>query len=794
MRNCEESAVSSWENLKNGRARRANSDEEYEGMQTRTETIFRNYVLDDFQKEAIDYLMDGHSVLVSAPTGVGKTLIADYLIARAIAEGKRVIYTAPIKALSNQKYKEFKEWYGAEKVGIITGDVVINSEADVTIMTTEIFRNMLQQEKEELFGLSHVVFDEIHYLSDESRGTVWEESIIFMPPEIRLLGLSATIPNAHELAAWISEIKGHEVKVVQKTDRIVPLEHRVFHPLTGITTLNKLYKVWSRQQKQNNETETRSPAARRQQALSHLDLVRAVQERDGLPCLYFVFSRMQCELKAMELSEKANFLSVSEQEQVDAVVAQIIEKYALENWPTIHRLKYIFRRGIAFHHAGLLPALKELVEILFGMNLVKVMYATETFAVGINYPVRSVCFDAPTKWDGVSFRPLTTLEYFQMAGRAGRRGIDERGYVYILADLDRYRREEFPSTDPRQIEKLTSRFNLSYNSVLNLFKNHERSEISVILNQNFATFQARNAKIQLKERLLQVRLESGKLREELCADWGSLVCPQARALAKKRLRKQERKIKYIKGRAGRAAVAREIADLKAALSSVAARNCSLEQQKHCVQRVEFYENLYHEQLGLEERASSLRVADRFEEDLVAKAGILAELNYLTEDGTLLPRGEFAARIYAQELLLTEMYFAGYFHEWDEDQINAVMVAVDYEPRKLERLPRSSSLPFDQKPIKKIIRELVYRYGVDEREIRFFPSLSPLAYRWSQGCDFFELLNYTELQEGDIVTAFRRAIDLTRQIRTACLEEDPMLASKLKNCMNKMDRDLVEINL
>jgi superfamily II RNA helicase len=178
-------------------------------MRARTEISFRNYLLDDFQREAIDYLLDGYSVLVSAPTGVGKTLIADYLIAQAIAGGKRVVYTAPIKALSNQKYKEFKDWYGEEKVGIITGDIVINSEAEVTIMTTEIFRNMLQQEKKELEGLSHVIFDEIHYLADESRGTVWEESIIFMPAGIRLLGLSATIPNARELAAWITDIKGH---------------------------------------------------------------------------------------------------------------------------------------------------------------------------------------------------------------------------------------------------------------------------------------------------------------------------------------------------------------------------------------------------------------------------------------------------------------------------------------------------------------------------------------------------------------------------------------------------------
>ena len=165
------------------------------------------------------------------------------------------------------------------------------------------------------------------------------------------------------------------------------------------------------------------------------------------------------------------------------------------------------------------------------------------------------------------------------------------------------------------------------------------------------------------------------------------------------------------------------------------------------------------------------------------------------DGVLLPRGEFASQIYAQELLITEFYFSGFFHEWDEDQINSIIVAVDYEPRKGERIPNQNLLPFAQRPIKNIIKELIYRYGVNEYEVRFFPSLSPLAYRWSQGCEFFELLNYTtDLQEGDIVSAFRRGIDLLRQIRAACLEEDPMLAAKIKNCISKMDRDLVEVNL
>src|SRR5690554_505905 len=419
------------------------------------------------------------------------------------------------------------------------------------------------------------------------------------------------------------------------------------------------------------------------------------------------------------------------------------------------------------------------------------MYATETFAVGINYPVRSVCFEAPTKWDGVSFRPMTTLEYFQMAGRAGRRGIDKRGYVYILADLERYRRHDFPSTNPNHIEELVSQFNLGFNSVVNLFKNHSRGEISVILNQNFATFQARNDKVILENRLKRLNGEMNTIQDVICEDWGNLSCPKARETALRQLRKKERRLKYIRGRRAKDSISREVKELKSALSSLEQRECPQEAQVRCGKRVKRFEELYKERISLEERVSSMKVAGRFEADLEAKLAILEELDYL-RDGELLPRGEFASQIYAQELLITEIYFMGFFHEWDEDQINAVIVGVDYEPRKGERVPKN--LPYDLKPIKKIIRDLIYRHGVDERQALFFPSLSPLAYRWSQGWDFMELLKYTELQEGDIVSAFRRGIDLLRQIRVACMKEDQYLAGKIKNCLDKMDRDLVQVNL
>ena len=452
---------------------------------------YRDYILDDFQVEAINHLNEGVSVLVAAPTGVGKTLIADYLIDRAILRGERIIYTAPIKALSNQKFKEFKALYGAERVGIITGDVVINPLADVAIMTTEIFRNILHQELGRLNGITHVVFDEIHYLSDEDRGTVWEESIIFMPEGMRLLGLSATIPNAEELAAWIAEIKSHQVAVVRKATRSVPLQHHLFERQLGATTLPEIKRHLAQPEQEG------APYQLERRATRHLDLIRHVGKIGGLPCLYFVFSRRLCEEMAYETAAQRSFLSPDETVTVERLVEDLYTQYDLHTLKHLGRVKGLLARGVAFHHAGVLPAIKEIVETLFGLGLVKVMYATETFAVGINYPVKTVCFDAPTKFDGVSFRSMSNLEYFQMAGRAGRRGIDTKGTVFMLADLTHFRAVDFPSTREEDILPLQSRFGLSFNTVLNLKRSYTSEEIRVILDRNFATFQARNERARL---------------------------------------------------------------------------------------------------------------------------------------------------------------------------------------------------------------------------------------------------------------------------------------------------------
>jgi superfamily II RNA helicase len=747
---------------------------------------YRNYHLDDFQQQAVLELMRGNSVLVSAPTGVGKTLIADYLIDRAIAKGDRIIYTAPIKALSNQKFKEFKSLYGPERVGIVTGDVVINAEAEICLMTTEIFRNILHQDLPRLAGISHVIFDEIHYLSDEERGTVWEESIIFMPENMRLLGLSATIPNVYELAAWISEIKRHHVSVILKKDRAVPLEHFIFEKHLGAVNLKAIVSY-------KNQLETREHPYlnnKREWETTHLDLIKFINKQKGLPCLYFVFSRKMCELKAQELSFHKNFLTEAEAGQVEDICDRLIAEYGIANLKTANQAKALLMKGIGYHHAGLLPGLKEIVETLFGMGLIRVMYATETFAVGINYPVRTVCFDSPSKFDGVTFRPMTNLEYFQMAGRAGRRGIDLQGFVYILCDLKNLRPEEYPSTNQNEIEELKSQFNLSYNSVLNLNRNHDQEAIQVILNQNFATFQARNDKRKSEQLLANHTEKLDNLNADLCNDRENTECPLVYFKLRQKLKRQQRRYRFIKGRA-RTAIANEINELRNHLDLIKPRDCSAAHQKKCEEQIQAWHELNQRVASLQERTAQIVISGRFYEDLHLKTEILEDLDYIKE-GVLLPRGDFAAQIYTQELLITELYFSGLFHELDPDQLNALIVAIDYEPRKGEFYPKH--LPYDQKPIKTIIRNLVYRYGVDERDAVFHPSLSNLAYQWSQGCSFAELIKDSNIQEGDIVQAFRRGIDILRQIKAACADQDPAFAAKIRDCMDRMDRDIIQVNL
>ncbi len=460
---------------------------------------FRGLTLDPFQQQAIEHVDADRSVLVSAPTGTGKTLIADYIVEKALKENKEVIYTAPIKALSNQKYRDYTRLYGYDKVGLITGDNVINRDAPLRIMTTEILRNMLLS-GEELPHLSHVIIDEIHFLDDIERGTVWEEVLIYLPRRVKILGLSATLANIEEFSEWLAYVREEEVPTVVENTRHVPLSIYMANRDAGICDIDRyrfMHERWHKLAKRAAvEAEQAKKAAggggggrRRgrgrgrsasgrlrlpgQRETRHFELIKMLGA-EFRPILYFAFSRKMCEQFSRELGRKApdeGFTTDEEKVLIKARVDQFDLEF-LKVMTTDQENMYL--KGIACHHAGLHVGLKAFVEDLYERKLIKVLYCTSTFALGINMPARTTCFQALRKYDGRGVVPLTVRQFMQKAGRAGRRGIDNVGYVIILEEFWDFERDAdaiktYISGDH---EKVRSAFNLSFNSVVNLLDRH----------------------------------------------------------------------------------------------------------------------------------------------------------------------------------------------------------------------------------------------------------------------------------------------------------------------------------
>ncbi|MFH1458920.1 MAG: DEAD/DEAH box helicase [Candidatus Omnitrophota bacterium] len=424
---------------------------------------------DLFQKKAISSVEDGNSVIVCAPTGSGKTAIAEYVINKCIEHNQGVVYTAPIKALSNQKFRDFSRIY-KKHIGILTGDVSLNSQAPVLIMTTEIFRNTLLEDPQRFNNISWVIFDEVHYIDDPERGTVWEESIIFCPAHMRILALSATVPNAKQIAAWIRKIHNHPIQTIIEKNRPVPLHH-IFQAQNKIfLDINSLRKNIFIQNKPKHysfrKKNKRAPFNR----LS--DLLKHVQNNNQSPVIYFSFSRKRCEELAFETKnfDFLNLLTASEKTELSILFQNLLKKYDLENEPSAKRLYPIITNGIAFHHAGLLPSLKEVIEQLFTSRLIKLIFTTETFALGINMPAKTVIFDELRKFYGFYFANLRCRDYYQMAGRAGRRGIDTEGFVYFRVNPYRMDFNELEKIIFGVPEPIHSQFNLSYATLLHLYQ------------------------------------------------------------------------------------------------------------------------------------------------------------------------------------------------------------------------------------------------------------------------------------------------------------------------------------
>lgn len=431
-----------------------------------------SFQLDPFQIQAIEWIEKEHSLLVSAPTGSGKTLIAEKAIEKALARGEQVIYTAPIKALSNQKFRDFQEHFGKDTVGILTGDVSINAGAPLLIMTTEIYRNSLFENTERIQKIGWVIFDEVHYLDDAQRGTVWEEALLFTPPEIRILALSATIPNVQELAAWIRQIHQRPIAVIEETHRPVPL-HFLFQCQGKILTNTKSLRKEGYLQRDNWQLSMRerrrgwqSPRARPNRL--H-DMINHLIDQDQLPAIYFAFGRKRTAQLAWEVAH-FDLMRNTERRKIQVLYDELLTRYDLAGDKTAEEIRPLVEQGIAYHHAGMLPTLKEVIERLFTSRLIKLIFTTETFALGINMPACTVVFDELEKFYGTGFKPLTTRDFFQMAGRAGRRGMDPEGFVYCRIHPSDIAFPEVERILYGKPEPVRSQLNATYATLLNLYK------------------------------------------------------------------------------------------------------------------------------------------------------------------------------------------------------------------------------------------------------------------------------------------------------------------------------------
>jgi superfamily II RNA helicase len=464
---------------------------------------YRGLRLYPFQEAAIAALEADKSVIVSAPTGAGKTLVAEYAIERCIERGQKVAYTSPIKALSNQKFRDFREKYG-DKIGLMTGDVTLNGDAPVLIMTTEIFRNTLFENAERLRGISTVIMDEIHYLGDDARGTVWEESIMLAPERVRFVGLSATISNLDQFRAWVEKVRNHPVELVHTDDRPVPLTHLLWVPEIGPARISELKTLLPEAKERRRRRRRGGP-----------DLLEFLAKKNGLPCLFFCFSRRDCESRARR-STRRRLLSPDEERRLLALFDDLGARYEVSQQHGFAELRRLAEHGVLFHHAGMLPIYKEIVERAFTTGLVKLLYTTETFALGVNMPARVVVFSSLRKFDGVGFDYLPTLNYYQMAGRAGRQGLDTEGLVYSVVDCDFDTPKSIKNVIFSKIEPLRSKFSLGYASILNLYARLGRGIFEAV-DLSFAAYQ-RGGDAKQERALLRARLDVLEKRGYLDAE------------------------------------------------------------------------------------------------------------------------------------------------------------------------------------------------------------------------------------------------------------------------------------
>jgi ATP-dependent RNA helicase HelY len=753
--------------------------------------------LDAFQREACISLDEGRSVLVAAPTGAGKTVVAAFAVALALADTtSKVFYTTPMKALSNQKYQEFVDEYGPDAVGLLTGDTNVNAGARIVVMTTEVLRNMIYADSELLADLAFVVLDEVHYLADRFRGAVWEEVIIHLPSRVRLVSLSATVSNAEEFGDWLQAVRG-DTDVIVSEERPVPLEQ---HVLVRSRLLD-LFESAARGSANRVNPElvqlaraggrpsgSRRPADRGRGRrggfarggahgdgrLDRPEVIAMLGERHLLPAIVFVFSRAGCDQAVSQLLRSGIRLTEAhERDEIRAIAEQRTLAIADEDLAVLGYWEWLegLQRGVAAHHAGLLPAFKEVVEELFQRKLVKVVFATETLALGINMPARTVVLERLEKWDGEARAPITPGEYTQLTGRAGRRGIDVEGHC-VIQWRDGLDPQAVAALASRRSYPLNSSFRPTYNMAINLIAAFGRRRTREVLESSFAQFQADRAVVDLAR---TVR----KQQESLEGYARAMAC-------------------HLGDFAEYAALRRELSDAERA--NAKARNASAAERERRSRELDALRRRMkrHPCHGCAEREQHARWAERWwrlkrETDALtrqirSRTGAVAQvfdrvtevllgLGYLAPaSGGVVPteHGRVLARIYGErDLLVAECLRRGVWDGLDAPALAALICALVYEPRRDEPETPERFLPHGA--FRTALQETTALWAqLDEveREHRL-PGSLPLAtglctamHLWASGHSLAAVLTEADLPAGDFVRWCKQVIDLLDQLSGA----------------------------
>ena len=757
------------------------------------------FELDDFQKEACEIIDNGESAVVCAPTGAGKTVIAQHAINNALKQGCRIFYTTPLKALSNQKFYDFCEQYGADKVGLLTGDTSINRGAQIVIMTTEVFRNMLYGTNfgavaDNLKDVRYVVLDEVHYMNDEQRGTVWEESIIYCPTNIQIIALSATVANCDELTNWINTVHS-KTKLVNTDFRPVPLRFFYFDSSQPY----KLLPLLTPDGKLNNKIKPEKPQWARgkdkRKKTYVKQIIQNLADNDMLPAIYFTFSRKKCD----EQMEKCSGLGLNTRKEQEEIKA-FIDEFIAEN-PHLYGNKHIeyLIQGVASHHAGLLPAWKNLVEKLFQKGLIKVVFATETLAAGINMPARSTVISSTSKRTDSGHRMLTANEFLQMSGRAGRRGMDEVGYVTVVGTPFQTPEEvaELVLSDSNPLE---SKFSPSYSMVLNLLQRFNLEESKELILKSFGYY---SSDYRLKPILFQLEQYDKEIEER------SFICPN-KLSDDKMLEYDKLRFLYVQNRQTYKKIVKQEKSKHRPLSpevvefgkrnkeelhklqQFACDTCKL-YKKHS-KNLEVLKRIDSKKKKLLKEIEKQK--DIYWNKFIAHRAVLKEYGYIQNDYPT-EKGKTTSQIRSEnELYLAEIIFSGVLENLTPSQLAGVICALTTEELRIE-IPY---IPFSEpvrktlnqiRNIKRKLEKVQSKYDI-EAPLYINPYFSSLIELWVEGAEWETVSEQIEIGEGDIVRAFKRVVDVLRQLTT--IDNIPeTLVFTAREAIEKIQRPPVDVD-